>query len=271
MKTKVKNSTAVLVGATGGIGKEIARQLNDAGYHLVLVGRNRTVLDALTEELLSQNSQVRVHPFVCDIAEAEQREALMAFVESLTENVDLLINNAGINDFSLFEQQSEEVIAELLAVNALYPLLLTRRFLSYFSRQAVPAQIVNVGSTFGSIAYPGFAAYCASKYALRGGTLALAREYADTPVRVRFFAPRATRTTLNASNVCKMNDELGVAMDDPQDVAREFLLFLRGKKTVMHLGWPEKAFVFVNKVLPGVVTGALKKSLPVIRRYAAQR
>lgn len=267
----LSDSTAVLVGATGGIGQAIARQLNQQGVNLVLVGRNQDTLEALAEELLATRPGAQIHRFACDISSGRQRQALIDYVESLPNKVDLLINNAGINDFALFEQQSDQVIAELLAVNALYPMLLTKLFLGYFSRNDLPAQVINVGSTFGSIAYPGFAAYCASKFALRGGSEALAREYADTPIRIRFFAPRATQTKLNSSRVCEMNDELGVAMDAPEHVAEEFVQFLRGSKSIYHLGWPEKAFVFLNKVVPGVVTGALKKSLPVIRRYAEQR
>lgn len=270
-RKSINVNCAVLVGATGGIGQAIAHQLNREGVNLVLVGRNTDTLESLAESLLQERPGAQVHRFACDISSGQQRQALLRFVEALPTKVDLLINNAGINDFALFEQQSDQVIAELMAVNALYPMLLTRLFLAYFSHEGHAAQVVNVGSTFASIAYPGFAAYCASKFALRGGTLALAREYVDTPIRIRFFAPRATRTALNSSSVCEMNNELGVAMDDPQRVAGEFVQFLRGSKTIYHLGWPEKAFVFINKVLPGVVTGSLKKSLPVIRRYAGQR
>lgn len=270
-KRKLSATNAVLVGATGGIGQAIARELNQQGVNLVLVGRNQETLESLAAELLEARPGAQIHRFCCDIASGRQRESLIDFVESLPGKVDLLINNAGINDFALFEQQSDQVIAELLAVNALYPMLLTKLFLGYFSRNKQPAQVINVGSTFGSIAYPGFTAYCASKYALRGASLALAREYADTPIRIRFFAPRATQTKLNSTRICELNQKLGVVMDAPDYVAKEFVQFLRGSKTVYHLGWPEKVFVFLNKLVPGVVTGALKKSLPVIRHYAEQR
>lgn len=264
----MKDMTAVLVGATGGIGSAIAEKLRGEGASLVLAGRSGTRLNTLKKRLNALPAGGAIQTCICDISQADHRRNLVSFIERLPKSVDVVINNAGINDFALFEHQSDETITGLLQVNALYPLLLTRLFLTYFTQRGISAQIINVGSTFGSIAHPGFAAYCASKFALRGGTQALAREYADTLVRIRYFAPRATLTALNSDRVVSMNTELGVKMDPPERVAGEFFRFLNNHKSVYHLGWPERCFVFMNNILPGVVSGALKKSLPVIRRHA---
>lgn len=264
----MKTLTAVLTGATGGIGSAMAEQLHQQGATLILVGRDSQKLNALSARLKDLKGGGKVYECEADLSKEQDRWHLITFVEQLPVTVNALINNAGVSDFSLFENQSDETIAELIQVNAVYPLMLTRLFLTYFTRRKVAAQIVNVGSTFGSIAYPGFAAYCASKFALRGATEALAREYADRDIRFRYFAPRATRTSLNSDRVVNMNSELGVTMDSPEWVAGEFIAFMKHHKPVCHLGWPEKFFVFMNRVCPGVVSNALKKSLPVIRRYA---
>ena len=79
---------------------------------------------------------------------------------------------------------------------------------------------MNVGSIMGYLGYPGHAAYCASKFALRGFSEALRRELADSPVRVLYLAPRATRTAMNGAGICALNAELGVAMDEPAAVAK---------------------------------------------------
>ena len=131
--------------------------------------------------------------------------------------------------------------------------------------------MINVGSTFGAIGYPGFAAYCASKFALRGFSEALRRELADTNVRVLYFAPRATRTPMNAPSVVAMNDELGVAMDDPEKVAAELLQVIRHEQEERYLGWPERLFVRLNGLLPRVVDQALRKQLPIIQRFARHK
>ncbi len=132
------------------------------------------------------------------------------------------------------------------------------------------ACILNTGSVFGSIGYPGYAVYSATKFAIRGFTEALRRELADTHVKVHYVAPRATRTGINTSAVERMNAELGVAMDPPELVAKAVCDMLAGGRVEAVLGWPEKFFARVNGVLPRLVDGALRKQLPVIRRYAGE-
>ena len=85
---------------------------------------------------------------------------------------------------------------------------------------------------------------------MRGFTEALRRELADTNVRVHYVAPRATRTGINTSAVERMNEELGVAMDPPELVAKAVCDMLVGGRVEAVLGWPEKLFARVNGVLP---------------------
>ena len=127
---------------------------------------------------------------------------------------------------------------------------------------------LSVGSVFGGLGYPGFTAYSASKFALRGFSEALRRELADTNVRVLYLAPRATRTGMNGSHVEAMNAELGVAMDAPETVAAAACALLARGARLAVVGWPEKLFVRINAVLPGVVDGSVRRQLSVIRRYA---
>jgi short-subunit dehydrogenase len=125
-----------------------------------------------------------------------------------------------------------------------------------------------MGSVFGSIGYPAYAVYSATKFAMRGFTEALRRELAGSNVAVHYLAPRATRTPINAASVERMNAELGVAMDDPSVVGVALCTMLENNTPFAVVGWPEKLFARVNAVLPGAVDGALRKQLPTIRRYA---
>ena len=95
--------------------------------------------------------------------------------------------------------------------------------------------MVNVGSIYGSIGYPGYATYSASKFALRGFSEALRRELADTSVNVLYAAPRATRTSMNSSAATALNQALKVGMDDPGDVAKAVLDAVQAERSELYL------------------------------------
>jgi short-subunit dehydrogenase len=95
---------------------------------------------------------------------------------------NVLINAAGINPFGMFAEQAAAEIGKAFAINTVAPILLCHALLPVLSERPA-AQIVNVGSTFGSIGFPGFAAYSATKFAVRGFSEALRRELADSAIR----------------------------------------------------------------------------------------
>jgi short-subunit dehydrogenase len=247
---------ALLTGASGGIGRAIAAALGPHCAELVLVGRDAA---RLAESAAAAGPAART--VVADLARAEGRDAISL------PGINLLINNAGAGDFGWLEGQSDATLARIVETNVLAPMQLTRRLLPELRRQP-EAWIVNVGSIMGYLGYPGHAAYCASKFALRGFSEALRRELADGPVRVLYLAPRATRTAMNGAGICELNAELGVAMDDPALVARELLALLRRPTHERLLGMPEAFFARLNQLLPGLVDYALRRQLPIIRRHA---
>lgn len=255
---------ALLTGASGGIGLALAQSLASAGAHLLLVGRRLEPLQPLLQRYPDQIQLVQA-----DIASRTGRDTMVAAAQNFG-GPNCLINAAGVNRFALLDQQDEQQLAELIGLNVTATLQLTQRLLPLLRAQR-RALVINLGSTFGAIGYPGFAAYCASKFALRGFSEALRRELADTNVRVLYFAPRATRTAMNAPSVVAMNDELGVAMDDPEKVAAELLQAIRLEQEERHLGWPERLFVRLNGLLPRVVDQALRKQLPIIQRFARHK
>ncbi|HZW13396.1 MAG TPA: SDR family oxidoreductase [Noviherbaspirillum sp.] len=251
---------AVLTGASGGIGKAIARQLAPHAEWLILVGRNVEALSALKKEL-----GPHVHVVAGDLTEQSTLLAIEDRAHQLG-GMNLLVNNAGASDFHAFETQGVDEIRKLLNTNLLSPMLLTRQLLPLL-RRAPAAQIINIGSIFGYVGYPGFAAYCASKSGLRGFTQALRRELSDTAINVRHFAPRATSTAINSAPVEAMNRELKNAQDTPEHVASQFMQFLRGSAWETKLGAKESFFVLVNHLLPKMPDKAIFSQLPVIRKY----
>jgi short-subunit dehydrogenase len=161
-------------------------------------------------------------------------------------------------------------IEAAIAINTVAPMLLCRALLPQLVRQD-EAHIVNVGSVFGSIGYPGFAVYSASKFAIRGFTEALRRELADTSIQVHYVAPRATGTALSTDRVRAMNAELKLAMDTPETVAAAIADALRRSRREVYLGTPERWFARLNAIVPGLIDRALRKQLPIIRRFASSK
>ena len=249
---------AVLTGASGGIGRAIAAALAPHCEDLLLVGR-----DAARLAQTAAGAGPVVRTLQADLATS----AGCASVARHVRNPNLLINNAGASDFAWLAEQSDAVLARIVQANVLAPMQLTRRLLPLLE-SAPEAWIVNIGSIFGYLGYPGQAAYCASKFALRGFSEALRRELADGPVRVLHFAPRATRTPMNGAQLCALNDELGVAMDEPASVAQALMRLLRRPAPERLLGMPERLFARLNQLLPGLVDVALRRHLPTIRRHA---
>ncbi|WP_163650413.1 SDR family oxidoreductase [Modicisalibacter sp. 'Wilcox'] len=252
----------LLTGASGGIGRALAETLRDAGAYLLLVGRNTGVLEAMAAQAPERSDW-----FAADLGRAEERQALVEFARE--QGIDTLINAAGVNHFGLFAQQPAESLDTLIHLNVTATLQLTRALLPLLET-ADDAWIVNIGSTFGAIGYPGYAGYCASKAALRGFSQALRRELADTAIRVHYIAPRATRTAMNDTAVEALNAELGNAMDAPESVARAVLDSVERGIPERHLGRPERLFVRLNALLPGVVDRALRRQLATIQRFAGR-
>jgi short-subunit dehydrogenase len=256
---------ALVTGGAGGIGGAIAAELLARGAAVLLVDRDEAALGRTTQRFTAIAD--RVGTLAADLTLAADRERICADAARWRGGVNVLINNAGINHFGMFEDQPPEQVDLAIAVNVSAPIHLCRGLLPHLRRQP-QACILNTGSVFGAIGYPGYAVYSATKFALRGFTEALRRELADSSVRVHYVAPRATRTGINTSAVERMNAELGVAMDPPELVARAVCDMLAGGRAEAVLGWPEKLFARINGVLPRVVDGALRRQLPVIRRYA---
>lgn len=251
----------LLTGASGGIGQALAERLCAGGARLLLVARRDSALAGLAERYPGQLSLISA-----DLTSAADRQQMLEAARRFG-GLNVVINAAGLNQFSLLDEQDEAAIARLIELNVTATLQLTHLLLPLL-RQQPRALLVNLGSTFGSIGYPGFAAYCASKFAVRGFSEALRRELADSPIKVLYIAPRATRTAMNSDALVALNDALGVAMDDPQTVAEQIAQALIAERDELYLGWPERFFVRLNALLPRLVDRALRKQLALVKRFA---
>ena len=259
----------ILTGAAGGIGKLLAGKLAAAGASLFLADRDETALLALQRELrASARAGQSIEVCALDLTDMSQVDAWLQSIEAGNRSVNVLVNNAGICKFELFDKLSDRDIEQMMTLNSIVPMLLTRRLLPALRRQSA-ARIVNIGSTFGGIGFPGYSAYCASKYAIRGFSQALSRELSDSAVRVGCIMPRAARTAINSDRVVAMNERLKVAMDPPEQVAEAVFRFIGSDRAELALGWPEKLLLRLNPLVPALFDSAISKKLPVIKQFAA--
>jgi len=260
---KLRNKKVLLTGASGGIGQPIARALAEQGTSLILAGRNLSALEQQKAAMAS--SGVVIETVELDLASVHLLDQVRDLL-SRHPDIDVLINAAGVNHFLACDDVAVDQLSLIIDINLKGTLLLTTALLPAL-QQRPEAAIVNIGSTFGSIGYPGFSAYCASKFGVRGYSEALRRELAATNVSVFYLAPRATQTTMNEQAVNEMNQALGVTMDEPDWVAHQIVNAIERNRFKLFLGWPEKLFVFINSLFSNVVDKALIKQLPTIQRY----
>lgn len=258
---QLNDARIVLTGASGGLGEALARQLAGAGAALLLTARDAARLSAVA---LPADSEVQ--RLAADLTQAAGVTALTDAAHAFGANV--LINNAGIGGFGLLETQDRATVDAILATNLAAPMHLTQALLPLLREQPAAA-IVNIGSTFGSIPFAGFAAYSAAKAGLRAFSQALRREQADSPLRVLHVAPRAIDTPLNPPAVVALNSALGSACDSPDTVAAQIVAMLQHGPDERHIGFPERLFAWLNGAAPRLLDRGLAGKLAIIKRHAS--
>ena len=254
----------LLTGAAGGIGSTIARYFAATGHKLLLTDINSEPLEKLATQLRA-DSHADVETIATDLTSRDGRDRLVR--EARSFNVDILINAAGYNRFGLLEDISDTDIERIFSINIISPILLCKALLPWLMTRE-SAHIVNIGSTFGSLGYAGFASYSASKFSLRGFSEALRREIADTGVKMHYLAPRAVKTAFNEDAVNLMNEALGVAMDSPDVIPGAIARMIKRGQAEHFIGGPEKFFVKLNALFHRVVDKGLAGQLKTIQQHA---
>ena len=261
--SRLTGRSVLLTGASGGIGAALCDALVAADAWVIAVGRNAARLEAIA----ARHPPGRVSAVQADLATDAGRAALVDAVSRREVAPSVLVMAHAMGGFGLFEDQPEAALRALVDTNLTGSLLLIHALLPVLRTHPRPA-VVAVGSTFGSLAFPGFAAYSATKFGLRGLMEGLSREYADRGLQFQFLSPRATRTGFNTPAVEAMNREMKVTEDEPADVAAQLVAAIASGRPRLQLGWPEKLFARLNGALPGLVDRNLKSQLAIVRRHA---
>jgi len=194
--------TALVTGATGGIGAAIARALHANGAIVAISGRRRDMLDALAGQLGG-----RVHVFPCDLANKEEVESLVPAAEAAMDHIDILVNNAGITRDNIFMRLKDADWDEVLAVDLGAAFRLARAAVRRMMRRRF-GRIIGIASVIGVTGNAGQANYAAAKAGMIAMAKSLAQEVAARGVTVNTIAPGFIETAMTNALADKQKDAI---------------------------------------------------------------
>jgi NAD(P)-dependent dehydrogenase (short-subunit alcohol dehydrogenase family) len=185
----------LITGTSSGFGRAIAQAALDAGDRIVATARRTEDLDDLVAY-----APGRVTTFPLDITDIEAISTVVQDTVTWLGRIDVLVNNAGRGQVGAVEETTDTELRELFDVHVFGPAALTRAVLPRMRAQG-SGSIVQISSFGGQVAWPGFGAYCATKFALEGLSEALAAEVAPHGITVLIVEPGAFRTRFSGSTL----------------------------------------------------------------------
>lgn len=257
---KIKNCTALITGASAGLGAEFARQLAPIASRLILVGRRADRLTALAAELQASRSDLRIDTVAADLSQSSERERLAVQIIREEIPLNLLVNNAGLGDLGTFDDADWSRLTPVLDVNIVALTHLTHLLLPMLRSQR-PSGILNVSSVAGFYPLPEMAVYAATKAYVTSFSEALRMELAPAGITVTALCPGPVPTEF--FEVASRNGEMIRAMDrshpalatSPERVVGDALRGLMA----------DKPGVIPNSLLALLVRGSRLLPFPVIR------
>lgn len=183
--------TALITGATGGIGSAIARALHSQGAEVILSGTRQGSLDELAHELSD-----RAHPIAADLSDKSSIDSLIKQISDIsTDGVDIVINNAGIVRDNLLVRMKDEEWNQVLDINLFAGYKLTQGLMRGMMKRRW-GRIIGISSVVGTTGNPGQANYAAAKAGMIGFSKALAQEVATRGITVNVIAPGMIQTAM---------------------------------------------------------------------------
>ena len=211
MESKLTGTAALVTGASSGIGAATARQLADHGAAVALVARRRDRLEALAAEIDQAGGTALV--VEADITDRTQAEAAVQQTFERFGRLDILVNNAGLMLLGPVVGADPDEWGRMIAINAQGLLYTTHAALPYLLKAAEDgprhvADIVNIGSIAGRVAWNGYGVYNMTKFGVNGFTEALRQEVTKRHVRVGVLEPGGVTTELGSHNTGAVREEI---------------------------------------------------------------
>ncbi len=239
--------TALVTGASAGIGKELARCFAADGVDVILVARREERLRELAQELEALG--VQAHVLTSDLARPEAAQELVSQLEARGLEVDVLVNNAGLGQYGDFAQASHALVMNMVQVNVVALTGLTHLLLPSMIERGRGA-VLMVGSTAGFQSGPGMAAYYATKAYVLSLTDALVEETRGTGVTVTNLSPGATYTEFQVHAKMEKSTLFAAGVATAEDVARAGYRGLRRGDDLVVPGVKNKLTAFSARIVP---------------------
>jgi short-subunit dehydrogenase len=250
---QLEQKLVLVTGAGSGIGRALCIEAAQRGMMVALCGRRKDALEA-TGALLPATTHLIIP---ADITRPEDRRRIVDRIRSERGALDFLINNAGIVEGGPLETFDDDALARTFQTNVMAPIALTRDLMPLLIA-AKPSRVINVGSIFGDIGYPDFTCYSASKFALRGFSIALRREWKRKGIGVTYAAPRATRTDA-AVAFSGLIAKTKMSMDSTEQVARQIWRAIASGRDSVYAPAPERVYVLIQRLFPRIIDWSLSR------------
>ena len=245
-----ENKTALITGASSGIGRDLAREFAKRGYNLIIVARDKSKLDNLSKELEKEN-KIKVHSISMDLSDGENCKKLYKAAKQIDENIDILINNAGFGTFGNFTKTDLEKEINLINTNITAVHILTKLFLDDMKKRN-EGYILNVSSIASFMPGPLMAAYYASKAYVTRLSEAIREELRKekSNVKISVLCPGPVNTNFN--NVA--NVKFNLASLSSEYVAKYTVKKLLKNKFMIVPGTNIKLLRIIAKISPNNIT-----------------
>jgi Short-chain dehydrogenases of various substrate specificities len=252
-------TTALITGASSGIGETFARRLAAEGYHLVLVARSEDKLRSLCSELETAHS-ITADLVVADLSEKDADAVVWDATSSKGVEIDLLINNAGFGSMGDFAELPVDRELEMIDLNIRSLVGLTHRYLTGM-RQRKKGTIINVSSAAGFQPIPFMATYAATKSFVTAFSEAIAEENRPFGIQVMALCPGSTKTNFfDASNIDRVTQAKG--QQTAEQVVETAMSAMDGRRSKIVSGWTNYLVATVSNFVPNsLITKTLAKGL----------
>ncbi|RKT55445.1 SDR family NAD(P)-dependent oxidoreductase [Saccharothrix australiensis] len=262
LKYRFTGGTAVVTGAAGALGEQLAHGLAARGSDLVLLDRDAARLDEVARAIRDRFPESDVEPRVVDLADLPGLAALADSVVAAHPRISLLVNSAGVAAGGTFERVTADEFDRVVAVAFLAPVTLTRLLLPRLLRTPA-SHVVNVSGLFGLVAPAGRTAHAAGEFALRGFSESLRHELADRGIGVTTVHASGIRADARATGEPARASRFAKLIGYPADrAAQQVLRAVEYRKPRVLIAFPAHAADLLGRLAPRAGPAVLSRLQP---------